>query len=754
MLERLGRACPRTRFVPSGGSALRFSSLRKLVAARGAAFAVPFVALSCAQNSQLVEPQGPPAPPGESAASLKNEELTAAVASIDPHSTEGMWLLNDFPSERVGKIFGFAPTQEWLDEVRLASVRLAGGCSGSIVSPNGLVLTNHHCVHRCIEQLSSSKQDYVAEGFHAKTHSEEKTCPNLELNQLVEITDVTARLASVTEGLSGESFGKAQKAEIGKIEKECAESADVRCDVVSLYHGGRHHLYKYRRFQDVRLVFAPELGAAFFGGDPDNFNFPRYVLDAAFLRIYDGGRPLETKHHFRWSEKGAEEDELVFVSGHPGSTSRSLTIAELELIRDVTLPARLLRLAEIRGLLTEFQSRGPEQARISKGTLFGVENAVKALQGRHAALVDRELFAAKVRAEEELRAKVAADPILREKYAGAWQAIAEAQDRMRAIRVPYEQLERGAGFWSDLFTHARRLVRAADELPKPNEERLPEFTEARRPALEQALFSTAPIHAEFEILKLTHSLTKLREELGADDPVVRKVLGRKSPKAVAESLVKGTKLFDRKVRRALFEGGKGAIDASQDPMILLARAVDEEARKIRKTYEDEVESVVRKNGELIARAKFELYGTSIYPDATFTLRLSFGLVKGWEEKGKKIPPFTNFAGAFERDMGSDPYALPKSWLSSKSKLDLSKPLNFVTTNDIIGGNSGSPVINRNREVVGLIFDGNIHSLGGEYAFDQVKNRAVAVHASGIVEALTKIYGADHLVEELRVGKGE
>ena len=733
---------------------MRSFSLRELATVSGALVALPLAAVSCAGGSQLVEPKGPPPPPGESAVSLKAEELPAAPATVDPQSTEGMWLLNDFPSERVGKAFGFAPSQEWLDEVRLASVRLAGGCSGSIVSPNGLVMTNHHCVHHCVEQLSSSKQDYVADGFHAKAQSEEKTCPNMELNQLIEITDVTSRLASVTDGLSGESFGKAQKAEIGKIEKECAESADVRCDVVSLYHGGRYHLYKYRRFQDVRLVFAPELSAAYFGGDPDNFNFPRYVLDAAFLRIYDGGRPLETKHHFTWSENGATEDELVFVSGHPGSTSRSLTVAELELIRDVMLPARLLRLAEIRGLLTEFKSRGPEQARISKGTLFGVENAVKALQGRRAALVDRELFGAKVRAEEELRAKVAADPALREKYEGAWQAIAKAQERMRAIRVPYQQLEQGAGFWSDLFTHARQLVRAAEELPKPNEERLREYTEARRPALEQGIFSTAPIYADFEILKLTHSFTKLREELGADHPVVRKVLGRKSPKELAESLVKGTKLFDPKVRRSLYEGGKRAIDASQDPMIQLAKAVDEEARTIRRTYEDEVEAVVRKNGELIARAKFELYGTSIYPDATFTLRLSFGLVKGWEENGKKVLPFTNFAGAFERDTGSDPYALPKSWLSSKSKLNLSAPLNFVTTNDIIGGNSGSPVINRNREIVGLIFDGNIHSLGGDYAFDQLKNRAVAVHSTGIVEALTKVYGADHLVEELRGGKAQ
>lgn len=729
---------------------MRLFSFRNVALIQSATL-LPTLALSCASPPKLVEPSGPPKPPEESspAAEADVQESAAEETSL---STEGMWLLNDFPSERVGKSFGFTPSEEWLDEVRLASVRLANGCSGSLVSDTGLVLTNHHCVHQCIEQLSTKKSDYVKDGFQAKALKDELRCPNLELNQLVEITDVTERISSQTTGSSGEDFGSRQKAEIGKIEKECATSSDLRCDVVSLYQGGRHHLYKYRRFQDVRLVFAPELAAAFFGGDPDNFNFPRYVLDAAFLRVYEDDKPLETEHYFQWSEEGAAEEELVFVPGHPGSTSRSLTVAELEMIRDVLLPARLLRLAEMRGLLVEFRNRGPEQARISKGTLFGIENALKALTGRHAALVDRKVFSQKVDAEEELRATIMGDSKLRDAYGGAWDAIAEAQEQMRAIRVPYQQLEQGAGFWSDLFTHARRLVRAAEELPKANEERLREFNDARRPALEQAVASSAPIYAEFETLKLSHSLMKLREALGADHPVVRKVLGKQSPEERAKTLVGGTKLFDAKFRQSLYEGGKAAIDASTDPMILLAKAVDEDSRAIRKEYEDEVESVVRKNGELIARAKFDLLGTSIYPDATFTLRLSLGRVEGWEEHGRKIAPFTNFEGAFERATGSDPYALPKSWLASKPKLNLSAPLNFVTTNDIIGGNSGSPVINQNREIVGLIFDGNIHSLGGEYAFDQLKNRAVSVHSSGIIEALEKVYDEKRLVEELRAAR--
>lgn len=724
---------------------MRFSSIKRLVPV------LPALAAACAPSSTLKEPQGPPKPP-EAAPSTE----APAKEEVAPHaagSTEGMWLLNDFPAERVGRDFGFTPTPEWLEEVRLSSMRLAGGCSGSVVSDGGLVMTNHHCVHRCVEQLSSAKEDYVANGFFAKTAGEEKACPGMELNQLVEITDVTARVSEKTESLSGERFFEAQKAELSRIEKECATGSDLRCDVVSLYQGGRYHLYKYRRFQDVRLVFAPELAAAFFGGDPDNFNFPRYVLDAAFLRIYEDGRPLATPHHFTFSQAGASEDELVFVSGHPGSTSRNLTVAELELIRDVMLPARLLRLAEVRGLLTEYAERGKEQARVSKGTLFGVENAFKALNGRQAALLDRELFAGKVEAENELRAKVANDPELAAAYGGAWEAIREAQGRMRQIRVPYQQLEQGAGFWSDLFNHARTLVRAAEEFPKPNEERLREYSDARRPALEQGLFSTAPIDADFEIRKLSYSLTKLREELGTDDPRVRKLLGKESPMALATAAVRGTKLSDPKARRALFEGGKAALDASKDPMIALAKAIDEEARAIRKVYEDEVESVVRKHSELVARARFAIFGTSVYPDATFTLRLSFGKVEGWDENGAMVAPTTSFAGAFDRDTGADPYALPKSWLSAKPKLNLGSKLNFVTTNDIIGGNSGSPVINQEREIVGLIFDGNIHSLGGEYAFDQAKNRAVAVHSEGIVEALDTIYGAKRIVDELRPKDG-
>jgi Peptidase S46 len=700
-------------------------------------------------------PAVPPPDPGRPAASLDKSDPRSGVSPTVNRpltSDEGMWLLNDFPSERLGRLHGFAPPAEWLDHVRLSAARLAGGCSGSFVSPNGLVMTNHHCAARCIEQLSTAKKDYVASGFYAKSEKDEVKCPEIEINQLVSIADVTDRVVGATKGLAGARFNEANKAEQSKIEKECAKSDDQRCDVVTLYRGGRYHLYKYQRHQDVRLAFAPEFASAFFGGDPDNFNFPRYDLDVTFLRVYKDGKPLSGGQYFKWSSNGAREGDLTFVAGHPGRTSRDLTVAEFEYLRDVELPMKLLRFAEWRGLLTEFQTKGAEQKRISGAKLFGIENALKATKGRVEALRDPDVFGKKVAAEKELRAKVEADPALKEAYGGAWDAIAEAEKKMRNVATRYVLLEQGVGFWSDLFDHARRLVRAATELPKPNEQRLREFVDSQKPALLQKVTSTAPIYEELDALMLTQALTGLRAELGADDPIVRKVLGKESPREVAARLVKGTKLRDPKARKALFEGGENAISASKDTMIEFARLVESDARAVRKTYEDEVEAVIKKNAELLAKARFQVYGTSVYPDATGTLRLSFGQVRGWEEAGRKVTPVTTLGGAFDRATGKDPFALPKSWIDNKAKLDLSTPFNFSTTNDIIGGNSGSPVIDREGQIVGLVFDGNIHSLGGDYAYDGKDNRAVAVHSAALLETLDKIYNASRIVDEIKAAR--
>lgn len=673
----------------------------------------------------------------------------ALILGSTAFADEGMWTFNNFPSEKLKQKHGFAPSKEWLDHVRLSSVRLAGGCSASLVSPNGLVMTNHHCAHSCIEQLSSAKKDLVANGFYAKLEKDELRCPEIEVNQLVEISEVTERINAATRGLSDQAFNETQKAEMSKIEKECASSDQLRCDVVSLYRGGKYDLYKYRRYQDVRLVFAPELAIAFFGGDPDNFMFPRYDLDLSLLRVYQDGKPLKNEHYFRWSEAGAKESELVFVSGHPGGTSRLKTVAQLELDRDLALPTGLMRLAELRGYLTQFQTKSAEHKRIANSTLFYVENAFKALKGEHQALLSPGLFGQRAAQEKALRAKVEADPKLKEVYGSAWQNIEKALGRHRSIYNRHRMIEGGRGFMSDLAQIARTLVRAAEELPKANEKRLREYADSKLPGLKQGLFSPAPIYDELELATLTFSLTKLREDLGPDDPVVRRILGANSPEELARQAVKGSRLKDLKVRKALFEGGAEAIRASQDPMIALMLAIDPEARAVRKQFEDEVEAPLTKAGEQIAGAMFRLYGTSAYPDATFTLRLSYGTVRGFPHEGREVKPFTDFAGLYQRATGRDPFALPKSWLSAEGKLNSATRMNFVADTDIIGGNSGSPMINQRAEVVGLVFDGNIYSNGGEYGFDPAVNRTVAVHSTGMLESLEKVYQARRLLEELR-----
>ncbi len=669
--------------------------------------------------------------------------------ALPARAEEGMWTYDGFPSEAVKRAYGFAPTKEWLEAVRLSSVRLGGGCSASFVSPNGLVMTNHHCIRGCVEDLSSPQRDLLATGFSAAEAKQELRCPKVEAHQLVEMTDITARMNAATKGLSGPAFNTALKAEMAKVEAACATGPQVRCDVVTLFHGGQYHLYKYRRFQDVRLAFAPEFPMASFGGDPDNFHFPRYGYDVAFLRVWEDDQPASSPHFLPWAQEGAKEGELVFVSGHPGGTERKSTVAELEFQRDVALPYLLLQLAELRGKLREFSQGSPELLRVTRARLRSVENALKALRGRHQALADPALLAQKRKDEAALRAKVLARPRLKASTAGAWDEVSQALELYRPLLTEYRMKEVGDGFMSELYTLARHLVRAAEELPKPNAERLREYTEAQLPSLRQQLLRQAPISPELEVATLTFSLTRLRELLGADDPFVRVVLGAEAPEDLARALVKGTRLHDVEVRKALLEGGKAAVEASKDPMVVLARRVDAEARAVRKRYEDTVEAVLKRQGERIAQAHVAVYGTTGYPDATFTLRLSYGAVKGWEEAGRPVPPLTTVGGAWARHTGKEPFKLPDSWLGAQGKLPPETPLDMATTNDIIGGNSGSPVVNAQGHVVGLIFDGNLHSLGGRYAYVPRTNRAVAVHGVGILAALEHVYGARRLVEELR-----
>jgi hypothetical protein len=681
---------------------------------------------------------------------LRNLCLSILIASAPLVADEGMWTLNNFPSAKVGEAYGFTPSQAWLDNVQLSAVRWGQGCSASFVSHDGLVMTNHHCARSCVQSLSTKEKNYIDSGFYAKAPEQELRCPGLDVQQLTNITDVTERIDKATTGKSGESFNQALKAEKAAIEKECSGGNDkVLCEVVTLYSGARYNLYKYRRYDDVRLVFAPEEQIAFFGGDPDNFMFPRYDLDVSLVRVYEDGKPAPQQNYFKWSPDGPKEGMLSFVAGHPGRTEREYTTAQLAYERDYALPRMIAYLSEYRGMLNEFQTRGAEQARISNNTLFGAENSLKVYKGRQEALVDREAFEKKAAEETALRAKIDADHKLKSEYGNAWQDVAEAVRKQRALDTPYLYIERGRGFQSRLFSQAKTLVRAAEELPKPNGERLPDFVDSRIPTLKQSIASPAPIYPELEIETLTFSLTKLREVLGPDDATVKAIFGPKSPREIATEAVKGSKLTDPKFRTALFEGGRNAVDGSTDSMILLAKQVEPYARVIRKQYESDVESVLKKNGERLGRARFAAYGNSIYPDATFTLRLSYGAVKGWDENGKKIPALTTLGGAFERATGRDPFALPQSWLDAKSKLNLATPFDASSTNDIIGGNSGSPMFNQKGEIIGLIFDGNIHSLGGDYWFDENLNRAVSVTSSALIETLEKVYGASRVVNELK-----
>ncbi|MBI3284409.1 MAG: S46 family peptidase, partial [Burkholderiales bacterium] len=520
------------------------------------------------------------------------------------------------------------------------------------------------------------------------------------------------------------------------------------CDLVNLYHGGQYQLYKYHKYADARIVFAPEKASASFGGDPDNFNFPRYDLDMGLIRVYENGKPAKIGNHFAFSKNGAQENEMVFVTGHPGSTQRQLTVAQLLSLRDIGLIDRLLRLAELRGVVEQYRQTGAEAERVGEGLINSVENSYKALYGELQTLLDAQFMQRKQNEELALRQFVAARPELQAKIGGAWDAIEQAQIAYRQQYKPFSFIEGSAAFMSTHFKYARMLVRAAQEKTKPNAERLPEYADARLPMVEQALLAGEPVHPDFEKVQLNFSLTKAREILGSDHPFIQRVLGKASPEQLAERMIKNSKLADLKARKALWDGGLAAIQKSDDPFIQLALAIDPEARALRKRFENEVTSVISKNSELVAQARFAQTGTDAYPDATFTLRLSYGKVKGWDEAGKPVAPFADFGGAFARDTGADPYALPASWHAAKSRLNLKQPFNFVSDNDIIGGNSGSPMINQKGEIVGLAFDGNIHSLGGAFWFDPRVNRTVAVHSGGILEALDKIYDAKELLKEI------
>jgi Peptidase S46 len=685
----------------------------------------------------------------------------AGLASAD----EGMWLFNHAPTAKIKAKYGFQLTQPWLDHTRLASVRFNNGGSGSFVSPDGLTFTNHHVAQKCLYGLSTQGQDLYKTGFYAKTREEEAKCPDLELNELIGIEDVTAKVnAGITPKTTAAEAGDIQRKNMAQIEADCTKTSGLRCDTVTLYAGGQYNLYKYKKFTDVRLVFAPEFGIAFFGGDPDNFEYPRYDLDITFFRVYENRKPAKLDNYFKFTTAGVKENELVFVSGHPGSTGRLNTFAQMEYLRDVAYPTQLKSLARRIALLKNWGAQSEENYRRAQEMIFGLENSQKAIKGYDSGLLDQSFMAKKEASEKKTRAAVEADPKKKAEFGDPWTEIAGAMKVQTNIFLPLNYFERMGGFRGDLPAMARTIVRAAAERQKPNSERLPQFRDNRLPSIEQSLFSSSPIYKDLDTVLLADSLSELTENM-PNDPLVKQVMNGRTPQQAANEMIANTKLDDVNVRKQLYNAGEEAVNDTTDPLIAVMRLIDPEARKVRKEYEDQVDSVERAAGAKIAKIMFAQEGYNMPPDATFTLRLSYGAVKGYVEdgrgdvakKGEKVPYFTTIGGAYDWAAKHDskpPYNLPLSWTGSKGKVNLGTALDFVSTPDIIGGNSGSPVVNKAGNVVGIIFDGNIQSLPWRFQYDDVIGRAVSVDSRSIIEALRNIYGATALADELMSPSGK
>ena len=670
------------------------------------------------------------------------------------HADEGMWLFNQPPKEQLRSRYQFEITDAWLEHLQKASVRFNSGGSGSFVGEDVLLISNHHVCADALQKLSTKEKNYLRDGFIARKHAEEIKCLDLELNVLQSIEDVTARInAAVPKEADAATAFAARRKIIAEVEKESMDKTGLRSDVVTLWQGGAYHLYRFKRYTDVRLLFAPEQQIAYFGGDPDNFEFPRHDLDICFFRAYENDQPAKVKHFLKFSATGAQDGELVFVSGHPGRTSRLLTVTELKYHRDVALPNRLANLKRVEVLLGNWSARNEENERRAHDDYLGIQNSRKALDGRLAGLLDPELFSAKALAEREFQSQLAKRDDMAEARS-AFDKISEATKIIGAQAVRYGLLEDGQAFNSESYGIARTLLRAGDEFPKPNGERLREFSDSGKPSLELALFSEKPIYTDLEILLLTDSLTHLASRLGSDELVVKNILAGKSPRERAVELINQTKVRDVAFRKKLYEGGAAAVVGAKDPLIELARIVDVEARALRKIVEDQGE-VKQQAHAAISRARNTLFGTAGYPDATFTLRLAYGKVQGYEDAGRTVAPFTTLASLYERsrEMSSrPPFDLPPSWEKRKSRLDLKARLNFVSTIDIIGGNSGSPVVNRAGEFVGIIFDGNLQSLPWDYAFSDKQGRAISVHSASILTSLDKVYAAKELRQELMEGR--
>ena len=656
---------------------------------------------------------------------------------------EGMWLFDHFPKEQVQKKYGFTVTDDFLRHLERSSVRFNNGGSGSFVSPHGLLFTNHHVGQDCIQKLSSAEHDYMANGFSSATETDEKACPDLEVNALLSTTDVTAK---VNEGIRPDTpsadANRMRKASTARIEKECVASTGNRCDVVSLYSGGQYSLYQYKKYTDVRLVFAPEYSIAQFGGDPDNFMYPRYCLDFSLFRAYENGKPASTPDYLAWSREGVKDGELTFVSGNPGSTGRLQTIAQMEFSRDVSYPLILGMLKQRIEKLLAFGEKSAENKRVAQDYLDGDQNSFKALSGFERGLKDPKLMARKQEEERRLRAAINDDPEKKKKFGAIWDEVAAAYKQYATIFKNYYLFE-STPMHSELIARAREVVRYAEETKKPNDQRLQGYQDAGLPSLEQQMYSPAPLSDPLEELMLADYLRVLSKELGPDDPTVKAVLGGQTPEQAAEHYVTTSKIQQPDERKRLAHD-LDAVKSSKDGMIQLALLLDAPARKYRKEFEDKVEAVITSSASKIAQARFAVYGANEYPDATFTMRLTYGPVKGYD----RVPYATNFAGLYKRASAKEPFKLPPSWIKAKPALNLNTPFDFVTTADTHGGNSGSPTVNSKGEIIGILFDGNIEGLPNRYVYTEEQARSVHVASNGIIEALKKVYHADRVLNEL------
>lgn len=663
---------------------------------------------------------------------------------------EGMWTFDNLPLKVLKEKYGFEPTQEWLDHVRLASVRFMDGGSGSFVSPNGLVMTNHHVGVGQLQKISTPEHDYVATGFYAADLADELKCADLEVNVLVGMEDVTERIKdSVKPDMSASEALKAREAVIAKIEKESLDKTGLRSNVVNLYHGGEYWLYLYKKYTDVRMVMAPERQAAYFGGDSDNFTYPRYDLDVTFFRIYENDEPVRSDHYFKWNARGAADGELVFVSGNPGSTDRLYTYAQLEFQRDYNYPMVLKLLQRVISDLRVYSQKGAEEERRALIQIFGLANSQKAMNGEYAGLLDEKVMEKRRREEEDFRKKIASNAEWRQAYGKAWETIENLVSmQQETIETQFYRrfiLSRLAGL-------AQNIVFYVQEVEKPDTERLDGYHDSQLEGMRFNLYSPAPIFPDLEEVQIASWLGLVLEELGPEDSFVKTVMSGDPPAVAAARLTSETKLIDPDFRKKLVEGGVTAVNECRDPFIVLMRKLEPEIRAQIEWRKENITSKLTPAAEQIAQARFAVYGKTVNPDATFTLRLSFGSVKGYPMNGTKAPHQTTLYGLFDRSLSfgnQGDYALPKRFWDRKDRLDLSTPVNFVSTCDIIGGNSGSPVINAEAEVVGLIFDGNIESLVGRFVYDIEKNRAVSVHTAYITEALRKLYDAGKLADEIQ-----